>query len=339
MCNIASTACCSRTASPASRISSTAASSAMSTSSTASSGAIWTAHDGDRRHHAEERRLQRRRGSIGVFGGSQGTIQPIFEYGGTFDRTEYYVRRPYFGSPTRASKIADADYRRHSRPLGSGQVLRLCRPPSRRRIALPPHQRRVGRQLIKSPTIRASRLCSGSRGAPDRFVADQRESVRAELLQRALLAEVDWRARHAAVGLLPLQQPAISCPTRSAISQYNGVASNVFRSSFLNGVHGRRGYRVNSHHTLRFGFTGSGENATANNDSTVFPVDADGNVNGAPFVAPAQLDYKTGWLFGAYSPGRMAHHRQADRSTRAALRSDVRLCRREPVQPTDKRDL
>ena len=52
---------------------------------------------------------------------------------------------------------------------------------------------------------------------------------------------------------------------------------------------------------MRFGFTGSGEVAHADNISTVFPVDANGNVDGAPFTPPGQLDsQKVGWLAGVY---------------------------------------
>jgi outer membrane receptor protein involved in Fe transport len=59
-------------------------------------------------------------------------------------------------------------------------------------------------------------------------------------------------------------------------------------------------WRVNPEHTLRFGFTGSGEFAKADNTSTVFPVDANGNVDGSPFTPPGQLDSKVGWLAGVY---------------------------------------
>jgi outer membrane receptor protein involved in Fe transport len=109
------------------------------------------------------------------------------------------------------------------------------------------------------------------------------------------------------IGPLDLQVSAFSrysslnfIPDPIGDLQYNGVASSVFRSSFLGGLMGDAAYRLNALNTLRFGFTGSGENATANNYSTVFPVDDNGNVDGPPFAAAPQLDNKTGWLFGAY---------------------------------------
>jgi outer membrane receptor for ferrienterochelin and colicin len=82
---------------------------------------------------------------------------------------------------------------------------------------------------------------------------------------------------------------------------FNGVSSSVYRSSFVNGLQGDAAWRMTHDHTLHFGFVGSGEIAQANNVSTVFPVDMNGNVNGPPFVATPTLDSITGWLAGAYA--------------------------------------
>ena len=59
---------------------------------------------------------------------------------------------------------------------------------------------------------------------------------------------------------------------------FNGVASTVSRSSFLNGIQGDAAVRLDEAHTLRFGFMGSGEQAQTSNSSVVFPVAADGNL-------------------------------------------------------------
>jgi hypothetical protein len=83
--------------------------------------------------------------------------------------------------------------------------------------------------------------------------------------------------------------------------EFNGVASDLYRRSFLNGMQGDSAWRVTPDHTLHFGFIGSGEVAQANNVSTAFPVDANGNVDGPPFVATPTLDSKIGWLLGLYA--------------------------------------
>ena len=40
---------------------------------------------------------------------------------------------------------------------------------------------------------------------------------------------------------------------------FNGIASDVYRRSFANGLQGDAAYKLNDAHTLRAGFTVSGE--------------------------------------------------------------------------------
>jgi hypothetical protein len=53
----------------------------------------------------------------------------------------------------------------------------------------------------------------------------------------------------------------------------NNVASDVFRSSFVNGVSGDFAYRLNDAHTLRAGFYTQGEQTHVATVSTVEPLD------------------------------------------------------------------
>ena len=82
---------------------------------------------------------------------------------------------------------------------------------------------------------------------------------------------------------------------------FNGVASTVYRSSFLNGVQEDTAIKLNDFNTLRVGFVGSGEVAQANNASTLFPEDANGNIIGAPYAAQPDNTSKIGWLLGVYA--------------------------------------
>ena len=120
---------------------------------------------------------------------------------------------------------------------------------------------------------------------------------------------------------------------------FNGVASTVFRSSFLNGIAEDTAFKLNDQHTLRFGFTGSGEVAQANNASTVFPVDTNGDVNGPPFAAPPDNTSKIGWLVGVYAQDEWKINKQL--TLNAGLRFDQmdRICRRQSAQPAHQPDL
>ena len=81
----------------------------------------------------------------------------------------------------------------------------------------------------------------------------------------------------------------------------NGIASDITRRSYTNGIQGDGSYQIDAAHTLRTGFTVSGEQAFVGNSSLVEPcVICDGTDNGAPETITDNSS-KLGWLFGAYA--------------------------------------
>jgi outer membrane receptor protein involved in Fe transport len=81
----------------------------------------------------------------------------------------------------------------------------------------------------------------------------------------------------------------------------NGIASDVSRQSYSNGIQADGSYIINSAHTLRAGFTVSAEQAWVDNTSTVIPcVACDGTDSGAP-VSITDDVAKLGWLAGVYA--------------------------------------
>ena len=75
---------------------------------------------------------------------------------------------------------------------------------------------------------------------------------------------------------------------------FNGVASNVQRQSFVNGVQGDGSYRLDPAHTLRAGFFLSAEQTEVRNDASVLPDAGDVPIN------VLQSTEKLGWLAGFY---------------------------------------
>ena len=92
--------------------------------------------------------------------------------------------------------------------------------------------------------------------------------------------------------------------TRSATSSSNGVASDVLRTSFLNGIQGDGAYRLNAAHTLRAGFLISEEQTQQNNSSLLLPLGAGPPCDAAaPFNVPCDVVdnvSKLGWFLGSY---------------------------------------
>ncbi len=80
---------------------------------------------------------------------------------------------------------------------------------------------------------------------------------------------------------------------------FNGVASDVYRSSLSNGVTGDMAYRLNEAHTLRAGYILRTETSKVTNTNTLLPVDAMGNPVDAPFTV-VDASSKVGYYGGAY---------------------------------------
>ncbi len=78
----------------------------------------------------------------------------------------------------------------------------------------------------------------------------------------------------------------------------NGIASDISRQSFTNGVQGDASYLINPAHTLRMGFTVSGEQTNVDNTSWVEAGAAPGAE--PPFAITDDAD-KLGWLAGVYA--------------------------------------
>ena len=81
---------------------------------------------------------------------------------------------------------------------------------------------------------------------------------------------------------------------------FNGVSSDVYRSSFVTGLQGDGAYRVGAGHTLRAGFTVNREKTQTVNSSIIEPLDANGNPIDAPFGV-SDANSKLGWLAGVYA--------------------------------------
>lgn len=81
---------------------------------------------------------------------------------------------------------------------------------------------------------------------------------------------------------------------------FTGVATNVFRSSFVNGLQGDASYDLTDQHTVRAGFYFSGESAELDNHALTFPADAAGNqTNTTPVAIKANAHFTT-WLYDGY---------------------------------------
>ena len=269
-------------------------------------------------------------GSVGIYGGSHGTITPTFEYGGTFGSncpatpvtTPGYVKAP----------AASADCFAGVQYYFTGSYLQNTvglEPPTGAYNAIHDFtQQERGFAYMSAfidPTTRVSLIAGTSNNNfqipnnPGQPIGMSRVPVTNAFgvtsFNSALLDENQWEVTH--FGVLSVQTSSNGFDGQlSYFTRYNnlhflpdpvgdllinGIASNITRNSYTNGIQGDGSYQINSAHTVRAGFTVSGEQAFVGNTSLVEPcMVCDGSDNGPPQSITDNVS-KLGVLMGVYA--------------------------------------
>jgi outer membrane receptor protein involved in Fe transport len=270
-------------------------------------------------------------GSVGIYGGSHGTITPSFEYGGTFGSncpatpatTPTYVKAP----AASADCFAGVQYYFTGRYL---QTTLGLEPPTGAYNAIHDFsQQEKGFAYMSAfidPTTRVSLIAGTSNnnfqipnnpGQPIGTLGNPpvTSAFGINSFNSAQLNENQWEVTH--FGVLSVQKSyegfdgQLSYFTRYNNLHYlpdpvgdlllNGIASTITRTSFTNGIQGDGSYQINSAHTIRAGFSVSGEQAFVGNTSLVEPcMVCDGSDNGAPESITDNVS-KLGVLMGVYA--------------------------------------
>jgi outer membrane receptor protein involved in Fe transport len=240
-------------------------------------------------------------GSVGVYGGSHSTITPTFEYGGTSGQTQYFVSGRYFGSqlgienPTPAY---DAIHDRTAQEKGFLYLSTVLDPTSRLTF-----MSGVSNSLYQIPN---------NPGQPSNFTAFGVSNFDSSMLNERQKEFNQFK-------VVAYQKSADGIDYQlSYFNRYsqlhffpdtigdliiNGVASDVYRQSFVNGIQEDSAWRVGYSHTLRFGFSMSAERSLVNNASTVLPLVDSSDPTAGTIDAPFSIfdsSSKTGWLLGTY---------------------------------------
>ena len=269
-------------------------------------------------------------GSVGMYGGSHGTITPSIEYGGTFGSNcpattttstltykapaaaadcfagvQYYFTGRY---PQNTVGIENPTLRlqRDSRFLAAGQGLCLYVRLRRSDHAGQPDRGNLVQQFSDSQ-------CSRRADRTERQCRSPMHSAQPVSIRRS---SMKTRSRRPNLPWLSVQKSVdgfdgqLSYFTRYNELRFtpdpigdlliNGIASDVGRISYTNGIQGDGSYKLNDSHTLRAGFSVSGEQASVSNTSLVEPcMVCDGTDNGAPVGITDNVS-KLGWLAGVY---------------------------------------
>jgi outer membrane receptor protein involved in Fe transport len=251
-------------------------------------------------------------GSVGTYGGSNNTFTQTFEYGGVTGNTEYFATGRYFSNslglenPT-GSINAIHDHTELGRFFGYTSTLL---DQSTRLVTFTG----VSEQRYQIPTNPAAQVNGGgffsangtpaggpytAFGFPDGTAANVNENQ----LEKNTFFVMAWQRSLGDVDMQVSYYNRYSelhfIPDPFGDMLFNNIATDVLRTTFVNGVQGDFSYKLNDAHTIRTGFITQGEQTRVNTLSTVQPLDGFGNAIDAP-VNVNDGSNLFGWQLGAY---------------------------------------
>src|SRR5258708_4515284 len=215
-------------------------------------------------------------GSIGIYGGSHQTITPTFEYGGTVGQTQYFISGRYLTNTLGIENPTPEKEAIHDRTSQEKGFLYLS-------TVLDP----TSRLTFMSGFSNAAYQIPNNPGQPANFAAFGLTDFNSATLNERQyeLSQFNVLAYQKSVEDIDFQ---ISYFNRYSQLHFrpdligdvliNGVASDVYRQSAINGIQEDTAWRWGLAHTLRFGFSVSAERSLVTSIDSVLPVDpATGN--------------------------------------------------------------
>jgi outer membrane receptor protein involved in Fe transport len=237
-------------------------------------------------------------GSVSVYGGSHGTIATSAEYGGTVGQTQYFVSGRYLNNNVGIENPTPAYNAIHdntSQEKGFLYLSTVIDPTSR--LTFMSGVSNGSYQIPNNPGQTPGFTVSGT----SNFDSSQLNERQTEFSQFNVLAyqksgdgidyQLSYFNRYSQLHFLP-------DPIGDLV--FNGVASDVYRQSVINGIQEDTSYRLGFSHTLKFGFSVSAEDSLVNNASLVLPADGMGNQTGNIPGSVFDSSSKTGWMFSTY---------------------------------------
>ncbi len=214
-------------------------------------------------------------GSVGITGGSLGTINPHASVWGSDARWSWFFTGNYLENDVGIENPTPSRRPIHdhtNQVKGFGDISYLLDNDTRLSLLFG-----VANQRFQIPNRPGQVPEFGYLDAVDfnsaELDARQREDTRFGVLAlQGKLGSTDYQ-----VSLGQRYSSLAYAPDRIGELMFNGVASSISRSNRASTLQADFSVRLGNRHTLRYGVYGSFERAPSGNDAWVFPADADGN--------------------------------------------------------------
>jgi len=240
--------------------------------------------------------------------GSFWTVNPSLEYGGTSGPVDYYVTGQFLYNQIGIENPTSSYYPIHddtSQGKGFGYVSYLLSNTSRMSFFFGSSNSYF--QVPNSPGVPPAYSLDGSVDAsgnivPTSFNSSNLDETQRELTYYGVVAYQDKPSGYFdyQVALFSRYTQTQFFPDYQGDLTFNGVATNLYQSSWQTGVQADGAYRLTDVHTLRGGFNYSLENAINDNTSYVFPGQPGAQTPGQGSFPIVQDAGKVAYLYGLY---------------------------------------
>ncbi|MGY3238772.1 MULTISPECIES: TonB-dependent receptor domain-containing protein [unclassified Bradyrhizobium] len=240
-------------------------------------------------------------GVVGVYGGSNGTISTNVEYGGTVGQTQYFLSGRFLQNNLgieNPTPSVNAIHDRTNQEKGFLYLSTMIDPTSR--LTFMSGVSNATFQIPDNPGQTPANTAFGvSNFDSSRLNEHQNEFNQFNVVSYQISnGEFDTQTSYFnRTSLLHFYPDPIGDLV------FNGVSSDVYRQSVVNGIQQDTSWRIGYAHTLRFGLSVSAERTLVNSGTTVLPLADPADPGAGTIDAPFSVfdsSAKTGWLIGTY---------------------------------------
>jgi outer membrane receptor protein involved in Fe transport len=247
-------------------------------------------------------------GSVEMYGGSYGTVQPSAEYGGSVGSFNYYVSGDYLHSNHGLEGVTPAYNQIHdntNQAHGFTYLDKIIDPASKVSLIAGafdgefqiPNNPGQSSLAFPAATFATQTVNGVPVSAFDSARLNERQTENNEFVvlsylrsQQDLTVQVSAFTKYSFLHFHPDGLGDLA---------FNGLSQDAKRTSWANGIQADGSYKILSDHTLRAGLLLTGERVSADTASLVLPSDGAGGFVDTP-TAIVDNHAKTGWTYSVY---------------------------------------